>query len=326
MMATVKKTTLKSGNTKTDLSCKKRDWTLTLNEKTLEHYKDIENYLLNLKSLSYYLCVEHVGSENKHYHILTQFNYPIKLSLKKLYGAHLEYLRGTPQEAYNYLMCEDEKHKSKGITCEVIEEQGEIRNHGRMLNVKEILKADYEELKELDFRFYNAAKKIKEVANDEETFMNMLNEIENDTLTGPEVIYIYGNPGSGKTYGAYKLALEKFEKKDIGKIYINNGYFKFINENAKCFVIEEFRDSQLAASEFLQLTDKYGYTAATKGAFKTFRPKCIIICCYKHPNEIYINQNENNKQFKRRVSIFYICNERKLTPVDIDKEVLEIEG
>lgn len=325
MMATDKKTTLKSGNTKTDLRCKKRDWTLTLNEKTLENYNDIENYLLNLKSLTYYLCVEHIGSENKHYHILCQFDYPIKLSLKKLHGAHIEYLRGTPQEAYTYLMCEDEKHKTKGITCKVIEEQGSIRRHGRTLNVKEVLKADYEELKDLDFRFYNAAKKIKEEANDEETFMQMLEEIKNNTLKGPEIIYIYGDPGSGKTYGAYKEALKKYETKDIGKIYINNNFFKFINENAKCFIIEEFRDSQLAASEFLQLTDKYGYTAATKGGFKTIRPECIIICCYKNPNEIYINQNENNKQFKRRVSKFYICDNKELKEIDINNEVLEID-
>lgn len=324
-MASVKKASLKSGNTKTDLSFKKRDWTLTLNESVIEHYEDIKNYLLGRKSLTYFICVEHVGSENKHYHILTQYDNSIRLSFKKLYGAHVEYLRGTPQEALRYLKCEDEKHISKGITCKIIDEEGVIRNHGRMLSVKDVIEADEEELKDLDFRFYNSAKRIKEDVNEEETFMNMLDEIEKDDLKGPEVIYIYGEPGSGKTYQAYKEALKKFEKKDIGKIYINNKYFKFINENAKCFVIEEFRDSQLPVTEYLQLTDKYGYTAATKGGWKTIRPQCIIICCYKHPNEIYNKINENNIQFKRRITKFYICKDRKLNEIKNidDVEILE---
>lgn len=317
-MATDKMATLNPGNTNPGLSfSKKRDWMLTLNEKTLEHYEEVKGYLLGLKSLTYFICVEHVGSQNKHYHILVQFKNGIKLSLKKLFGAHVEYLRGTPQEALKYLKCKDEKHIEEGVSCVVIDESGTIRNHGRILTVNEVIEADKEDLKEMDFRFYNAAIKIKESVNEEETFMGMLEEIEKNELKGPEVIYIYGEPGSGKTYSAYKYALEHYDKKDIGKIYISNNFFKFINEDAKCFVIEEFRPSQCAVAEFLQLTDKYGYTASTKGGFKTIRPKCIIICCYKHPEELYINQQENNLQFKRRVTKMYECEDRVL------KEIIE---
>lgn len=308
---------LKPGNTKTDLSFKKRDWILTLNEQTLMNYNEIKNYFYSLKSISYFICVEHVGSKNKHYHILAQFENTIKLSLKRLYGAHVEFLRGTPQEALTYLLCEDNKHKENGITSKIIDEVGEIKNHGRMLKVKEILAASEEDLKDLDFRFYQTAKRIKDNFNEMEQMDNLLTQIENDVLKGPEVYYIYGNPGSGKTYGAYKLALSKFKHKEIGKIYINNKYFKFVNEDAKCFIIEEFRDSQLSATEFLQLTDKYGYTAATKGGWKTIRPEMIIICCYKHPNEIYINKNENNEQFKRRITKFYICDNHELKEDDV---------
>lgn len=36
----------------------------------------------------------------------------------------------------------------------------------------------------------------------------MFNEIKNDDLKGPEVIYITGDSGKGKTYTAIKLATE----------------------------------------------------------------------------------------------------------------------
>lgn len=317
-MASLKMASLKSGNTKTDLSFKRRDWFLTVNESSLTYYEEIENYFLNLKSLTYYICVEHIGSENKHYHILAQFSNSIRLSLKQLHGCHVEALRGTPQEALRYIKCEDDKHIKNGITYKLINEYGEIRKHGKSMTAKEVMKASEEELKDLDFRFYNTAMKIKESENEKNTLNEMLTEIKNDKLKSPEIIYIYGDPGNGKTYGAYKIAMSKYEIGDIGRIYINNNFFKIINENAKCFVIEEFRDSQLAVSEYLQFTDKYGYSAPTKGGFKTIRPECIILCCYKCPDSIYDTINENHKQFLRRLTTIYRCDKFMLYPEDVE--------
>ena len=38
----------------------------------------------------------------------------------------------------------------------------------------------------------------------------MLDEIEKDTLMRPDIIYITGDSGSGKTYQAYKFALNMY--------------------------------------------------------------------------------------------------------------------
>lgn len=38
----------------------------------------------------------------------------------------------------------------------------------------------------------------------------MFNEIKNDDLQAPEVIYITGDAGKGKTYKAIKTATEKY--------------------------------------------------------------------------------------------------------------------
>lgn len=59
--ATLESATLESGNTKGGL--KKRDWFVTINEKSLENYNEIRSYFENRKSCTYVLCVEHIGEK-----------------------------------------------------------------------------------------------------------------------------------------------------------------------------------------------------------------------------------------------------------------------
>lgn len=319
-MATVETATHAPGNTNTGAS-KSRNFILTVNEKSLEHYNDIKNYLIGLKSNTYYLCCEHIEQENKHYHIYVQFKTPIKLSVKKLFGTHIDKSRGSPQDNIKYLQCQDDKHIKKNIKSIQIDEFGEIRNWGGIKNIKQIKESTMDKLEEsLPINLYNIAQRIKNEQQEEDIFMDMLDEIDNDNLKSPEIIYIFGDSGNGKTYGAYKYALKNYNKSDIGKMSINNNFIKLINDDAKCFVIEEFRPSQIHASEFLQLTDKYGYNCNIKGGFKTIRPEMIIICSILKPTEIY--KDEINKQFTRRITKFYKCINRELIESNLDDELL----
>ena len=104
----------------------------------------------------------------------------------------------------------------------------------------------------------------------------------------------------GQTYSAYKRALKEYPKIEIGKLTLKNDFFDVVNKSAKCYVIEEFRPSQIKASDFLQLTDKYGYRANIKGGFVSLRPEMIIICSIIPPEQIY--KEEVNKQFMRRIT------------------------
>lgn len=302
-MATLEMATLGAGNTKA--APKKKAFLLTVNEKSLEHYQEIKNYIIGLKSNTYYLCCEHIGQENKHYHIYCQFSNAVKLSIKKLFGAHVDACLGSCQQNINYVKAEDDKHKKLNITSILIDEIGEPRIKGGFHTVKDI--KEMENLDDLPAMYYNVAEKIKSKQQEEESFLDMLTEIENDTLKGPEVYYLTGPSGRGKTYGAYKLALSKFKKNEIGKMLINNNFFKITNDKAKCFVIEEFRPSQLHASDFLQLIDKYGYNCNIKGGFISIRPECFIICSIIPPEEIY--KEEINEQFRRRLTKVYEVNE-----------------
>lgn len=302
---------------------KGKSFSLTVNESSLKDYDKIVKYLKSFKGLNYILVTEHFGQENKHYHIYAQYSTMKKLTFSKIYGAHLEECWSSAQKNIRYLKCEDDKHKKKGITCKIILEEGEPKYKGGYKTIKDIEEMDEEDIKELPAIYTNIAKKIKEEQRSKEGFFNMLDEIRNDELKAPEIIYIYGKTGNGKTYNGYKLAVNKYENKDIGRLVLKGDFIDVTNETAKCFVIEEFRPSQIAAADFLQLIDKYGCRCNIKGGFQYLRPECIIICSIKNPYDIY--KDEINEQFIRRITKLYKANQYNIEEVDKNIRDLEYE-
>lgn len=286
-MTTEEMTTKAPGNTKAG-AFRGRAFQFTLNE--VEKYEELKNDLIALKTCDYLLSCEEIAptTQHKHIHIYVHFSQPYRLSKKIIsHKAHIEICRGSPKENIAYI--EKDGH--------ILDEIGERPRQGAK-TVKELKEAD---INDIDPHLYNIKCKIDDKTKEEEQFLNMLEEIEKDDLKGPEIIYICGDSGKGKTYKAYKIALSKFDKKDIGKLTIENNFIQITNDKAKCYVIEEFRSSQIKAASFLQLTDKYGYTCNIKGSFKSIRPECIIIASIIKPEELYQNE-EINKQFTRRIT------------------------
>ena len=290
-------TTEAPGNTKPG-AFRGRSFQLTLNQ--IEKYEGLKKEITKLKTNDYFLsCLEEAPKTgHKHIHIYIHFTSPYKLSQKILnFGSHVEICRGSPKQNIDYIRKDGN----------ILDEIGEEPKQGRIYTVKELEEAEPEDI---PAALLNIKKIIDEEKRSNQCFLEMLEEIENDSLKGPKIIYITGASGKGKTYTAYKMALKNFKKEEIGKITINNNFFDIVNKNAKCFVIEEFRSSQLHAADFLQLTDKYGFKANTKGGFVNLRPKQIIICSIIKPHELYKNE-EINEQFNRRI-------EKNLIDLDLD--------
>lgn len=321
-MATSEKATVSAGNTNAaeiQKIKKSRNFLLTINEKSLCHYSEIKNYFYNLKSLNYFLCTEHIGQENKHYHIFCQFKNPISISLKKLYGSHVEICYGSPQQNKKYCMAEDEKHKHLKIVAKIIDEKGELRQSGGK-TIREVEEMSIEERKDLPLQYKRIINEMNEDDREEEIFLKMLDEIEKNELKGPNIIYLTGESGSGKTTMAYKIAIKRYPKNEIGRITINNNFFKLPKKEKKCYIIEEFRSSQIRAADFLQLTDKYGYSCNTKGGFRTIKPETIIICSIIRPQDLYKNE-EINQQFLRRITEAYELINYELKKYDLTPDL-----
>lgn len=293
-MATEVVATQRPGNTiqavETYVAKKARAYLLTLNE--IERYPELRSYLSGYKSMDYFIAAKEKAptTGHEHIHIYVHFCSPIKLNIKKCEGAHIDICRGSPKQNIDYVSKDGE----------IIEEVGNKPRQG-MATIAEVEGMTTEDRKQLPIQYANIVKKMNDEDSEKQKFFEMLGEIKENRLQGPEIIYITGPSGNGKTYYGYKLATEKFPIEKIGKLTLSNDFFSIVNKDAECFVIEEFRTYQIKASAFLQLTDKYGYNANTKGGFCMLRPKMIIICSIEHPNELYKNE-EVNSQFMRRIT------------------------
>ena len=287
--------TVARGNTKA------RAYQLTLNEP--QKLNELLDNLKTYKTLTYYMvsALERGNkTQHEHYHIYCHFKHALKLSIKKCCGAHVEIVKGSYSDNLQYFLKQGE----------LTTEWGD-RPHQGCKSIKELKELDSDDVPP---NYYRIKKEIDRNEKDKNDFFDMLAEIEKDELKAPDIVYITGGTGKGKTYTAYKLALKEYKKEEIGKLTLKNDFFDVINEKAKCYVIEEFRPSQIKASDFLQLTDKYGYRANVKGGFVSLRPEKLIICSIIPLNEIY--KEEINKQFIRRVT--------KIINLDLDPEALNI--
>lgn len=288
------------------MSQRSRAWSITINN---PEEKDIEEF----KNLPYsYLCFEMEKGENETPHI-QGFIYnkePIRFNTlkNKLEKAHIEKCTKPPLANIRYCQKEDNgTFWEKGVRPLSVAKDDKKKNDlESLLEKKEITKKDVDDL--LAYRYIRGIKK----------FRKMLEEIKEDRLCKPEIIYIYGNSGSGKTYKAWKIAAENYGTENISDISFANSFGNATNVHADCLVYDEFRPAQLDAATFLKLTDGYGMTLNIKHSMVYIRPKCVIITSIKHPDEIY--KEEMNEQFKRRITQFINMNENPWK----EKEVEEI--
>lgn len=270
-----------SGNTKPSL--KARHFQLTLNE--VDKFEKVKNYLCSSKMLNYIIACEEVAPStgHKHIHIYVQFTQMKSLSIKKCEGAHIELCKGTPQQNQAYI-------KKDG---NIIFEEGELRSTGAK-SIKDVKQMSREEREDLDIRYYNIVKQI----NSEED-----NEIDiNDWHKEINVIYITGPSGSGKSQMAAKL-IKSHTNEKINIVKHTNDFWQGVG-NSKVALYDEFRDSHMKASEFLNFIDYNKHIMNIKGGQKLNNYNTIIITSIQKPTEIYKNMTDEAKeQWLRRIKI-----------------------
>lgn len=284
-----------SGNTIPSCVSKARMYQITLNE--VDKWDDLLDYLWynrkqSQRDASYLIaCAEKAPTTgHEHIHCFIHFGTPVALSVKKCCGAHIEKCRGSVKQNIDYIRKDGN----------IIEELGEEPHQGYASTIRDLKTLNEDDVMPM---FYNVYKKVKAEDNAKQNFFQMLNEIREDKLQKPEVIYIKGPSGKGKTYAALKYATQHYQNEDIAVLTLNNNFGCITGaDNAKCIVIPEFRDSQISASEFLQLIDAYGHNLNVKGGFVNLRPKTWIICSIIEPNMLYTKAKEVNKQFLRRIT------------------------
>lgn len=268
---------------------------LTLNE--IEKYEKIHKYLLGLKMLNYYIATKEIAptTGHEHIHIYCQFNNSIRLSLKKLLGAHIDPCRGSPQQNLEYIYKTKEPEK-RGI---IFDEWGELRTKGGN-TINDVIEMSREERKNLPIQYF---KIIKQIDLEEDIDIPIKDIYKNDI----QVFYIWGPSEMDKTKDALQMFLDNGYKK-INMVKYEDGFWHGIG-NCKAALYDDFRDSHMRASEFINFIDYNKHPMNVKGGTKLNEYIFIIITSVQNPNMIYESLAnkciEPKKQWLRRMNIIH---------------------
>lgn len=264
---------------------KAKNFQLTLFE--ICKYSDLSEYLHHFKSLNYLISAKETCPDTgrKHIHIYVQYNNSISLKIDKLCTAHVEKCRGSPQQNYKYVTKDGE----------IIEEFGELRCTGGN-TIKNVLEMTQEQRAELPIQYYNIVNKINTLEN------NRLDA--NQSYKNIKVIYYWGLSGSGKT----RTAIEYIKKN--GGIYDEvkfvNGFWNGIG-GSDIALYDDFRDSHMSPSEFINFIDYYIHNLNIKGGNIKNNYKTILITSIQDPHYLWpTDNNESSKQWLRRMEVIEI--------------------
>lgn len=278
---------VRSGNTKADLTMKARNYMLTLND--ISVYEFLADNLKTYKTITYLLAYKELAptTGHPHIHIFAHFKNMIKLSAKKCLGAHIDICRGTPQQIIKYISKDGD----------LVEEWGEKPKQGGY-NIKELREMTKEEREVLPANYFNIVSKI----NQEQEADIEIDDIKKDV----KVYYIQGPPGIGKTEKAKEIIHNNKDKygTKINMVKFENGFYIGAKGKAKIALYDDFRDSHMKASEFINFIDYNKHHMNIKGGEKLNEYNLIIITSIQRIENIYSNFPEEGKnQWVRRMEL-----------------------
>ena len=257
---------------------------ITMNQ--VEVFDDVRAYIESLKDFQYGIACQEIAptTGHKHIHMFVQFKRSTRLSLQKLMGTHIEKCRGSPQQNLDYI-------KKEG---DIIWEKGDCKKKGAK-TINDVIKMESEQRKELPLAYYNIVQKIE---NEEKK-----NIKGTDYFKQVKVWYIWGDSGVGKT----KYAIEKIGEREFNEVKFDGNFWHQINENCDICLYDDWRDSHMKTSEFINFIDYNRHCMNVKGGSVRNNYKEIYITTVQSPDEIYKNvSGEPRKQWERRMNVIHI--------------------
>lgn len=201
--------------------------------------------------------------------------------------AHLEGRKGTAKQAIDYCKKDGE-----------VTEYGEPRKQGK--------RGDLDNIREMAAE--QGMREVTSIGNAQQIAVaaKYLTYNEDKRSWKPEVIWISGPSGSGKSYLARELTkeMDTFEKTDSSKWW--DGYDK-----QEAIIWDDFRDTDISWRDLLCFLDRYAYKFEVKGGFRQCLAKTIIITSIKTPEKCYRHIGEDREQLYRRITEHKMLNTQK---------------
>ena len=272
------KDAVRAGNT----SLRARAFQFTLNQ--CERWPALEGYLRGLKTLDYLIACKEVAPTTGHDHIhcYAHFNQSRNISVKKCQGAHIEVCRGTPQQNIAYIEKDGE----------IIAEWGTRPQHGGWHTVRELREInDPSELRSNEYRTWLQVKG--------QTKMKVSDSFKSDL----KVYYITGDSGAGKSRRAFEILTEQgYEEYDM--VSYENGFYNGVSDGEGACLYDDWRPSDMKASEFIKFIDYNVHPMNIKGGHVRNKYRLIIVTSIIRPEEIYRGlTGEARQQWMRRMEV-----------------------
>ena len=283
-----------------DIYRKGRNFFITVQESQYDQIPRFIDYVQNLACFQYILITEHDkdddGEMRVHRHIYVQLTECRTLAKKKIGTLHCESCLGSAQQNYNYLTCQDEKHKKLGIKATIIYENGEMLLRGGS-SVKDAINMTDEELLIQNKRDYNMIVRIK---ND---YANKPRKFTSRYKDKMEVIYICGKSDTNKTKWIYDFFKQMGDQEpDSDLVKYDGKYWTGFNENVEWGIYEEWRWNHMTESEFINFIDYYSQRMRVLYGFKDNQYKHIIITTVQDLKDIYPKTKEDKLQWFKRIT------------------------
>lgn len=271
-----------------DNSAKSRAWIYTLN-----NYTDVDIDQFKGFTASAHKCAKEVGENGTpHLQGVIVFKNQCRLSaLKKLNNrAHWEICRAEEQ-AWNYC--------SKGELIISLD----TRKQGARTDLNAVAKS------------VKNGSNIKTIANDHPVeFIKFHSGIEklisyqaSPRNFKPEVIWIYGDTGSGKT---------RFVCETETDLWISGKNLKWWQgyENQEATLFDDFRGDFCTFHELLRILDRYPYTVEVKGGSRQLNSKRMYITSCYPPDKVYDTREDIQQLLRRIDSVRCLKSENQANP------------
>lgn len=250
----------------------------------------------------------------KHIHLVETENKPKRFTAvaKKLGNAHTEEMRGTKEQAEDYIEKRGKfEEKGEKILGYFGNRNAIQDNHGKRtdLDIEKQIKDGTLNASNLNRYILDNTSTDTQAKRIENRFTRIMHDLyDRKSRNEIEVIYVEGKTGEGKT----RIAYERYPDLFRASVDENNN-FPFDNyKGEKTLVLDELRPSILKPNFLLQILDRYPLTLNIKyGNFPACWDRVIITTAFplsEWYNDETIKGNDDKKaQFLRRINKFYIA-------------------
>lgn len=239
---------------------------------------------------------EHDGKWHGHYFVYYK-NPRTWNDIKAYYGnnAHVEIPKSN-SGCIKYILGEGEHAESKTN----IVQQGEMPcDNGKHLTYKEALAMSSEEIKELPITDALMVEKLQKIDRDKPKAFKI-----SDWKKTVEVTYICGPSGIGKSLKVVEELTKNGDDPLVDEIKKEGDFWHGISGEATVAIYDDFRDSHMKASEFINFIDYNKHKMNVKGGSVINNYTKIYITSVQRPEDIYKGLgDEPRQQWIRRMNI-----------------------